>query len=248
MKFSDVNSKISNIPYISRNNAEFLYDLICAERLESILELGVAHGTATCYMAAALNAQGRGLIKAVDLVNASYNPSAEEQLTELGLDSLVEIVRMESSYTWFLHDEIVRNTVHGVCTPQYDLCLIDGPKNWTIDGAAFFLGDKLLKDGGYLIFDDYSWTYSQANKTRKSTDGITHRSLSKAELETPHIRDIFNYLVMQHPSYSEFQIIDNEWAVARKWAGATKNIRYITRHEATFRTLLSRILHSSGLR
>jgi hypothetical protein len=36
--------------------------------------------------------------------------------------------------------------------------LSNGPKNWTIDGAAFFMADKLMKAGGWIIFDDYDWT------------------------------------------------------------------------------------------
>ena len=128
---------------------------------------------------------------------------------------------MQTGYTWFLHDNILRNTSHGICREEYDLCVIDGPKNWTIDGAAFFFADKLLKPRGWIIFDDYDWTYG-ADPGRSSTDGITHRLLSQAELETPQIKDVFELLVMQHSNYSNFALLGSSWAVAQKIRSSKK--------------------------
>lgn len=245
MKFEKIEAKLSGIPFISKGNARYLYDLIIENGISDILELGIAHGTATCYMAAALSARGGGKITAVDLkaVKNSFNPSAEHQVDTFGFSDFVEVHRMKTGYTWFLHDEIQRATKDGICVPRYDLCIIDGPKNWTIDGAAFFMADKLLRDGGWLIFDDYSWTYANADTRRDSTDGITHRSLSDAELKTPQIKSVFDLLVKQHPDYSEFSIINNDWAVARKIKTHVQKTSMIVRHEETFMTLQSRIIN-----
>jgi len=219
MRFEEVFAVVGTVPYISRNNAKFLYDLILERRLLSVLELGIAHGTATCYMAAALQELGEGSITSVDLVEAKdmFKPSAEEQLEKTGLSELATVERMQTGYTWFLHDEIARNTKDNVCNEVYDLCVIDGPKNWTIDGAAFFFVDKLLKKDGFIIFDDYLWTYAAADSRRDSTDGIAHRTLSKEELEIPHIREVFELLVKQHPHYGNLMLLDGAgWALAQK--------------------------------
>jgi predicted O-methyltransferase YrrM len=217
MKFETIFSMIGSVPYISKNNARFLYDMILKERLGSILELGIAHGTATCFMAAALQELGEGSITSVDLIEVDFKPSAEEQLEKTGLSRFATVTRMQTGYTWFLHDEIVRNTTDNVCNEIYDLCIIDGPKNWTIDGAAFFMVNKLLKKNGWIIFDDYHWTYAEANNRRSSTDGITHRSLSKDEQEIPHVKEIFELLVKQHPNYGNFKLFESDdWALAQK--------------------------------
>jgi predicted O-methyltransferase YrrM len=219
MEFEKVAAAVGRTPYISRKGGRFLYDLILEERCEKVLELGIAHGTATCYMAAALHELGRGSVTAVDLIEAKefFSPTAEEQLERAGLTQFASIVRMQTGYTWFLHDEIARNTAGEACRPIYDLCVIDGPKNWTIDGAAFFFVDKLLKPGGWILFDDYDWSYAKSGKGRDVTDGITHRRLSPAELETPHIREVFELLVKQHPHYGRLVRIDEEgWALAQK--------------------------------
>ena len=240
MKFEEVFRTVGNVPYISERNGRFLYDLILKERLTSILELGVAHGTATCYMAAALDELGEGSITSVDLIDAkdNFKPSPEEQLSETGLSKFAQIVRMKTGYTWFLHDQIIQSTKNNICNEIYDLCIIDGPKNWTIDGAAFFLVDKLLKKDGWIIFDDYLWSYGSAfSSGSEATDGISHRSLSNEELEIPHVKDIFEYLVKQHPSYGNLLLLDNgDWALAQKTVGETRNYTFVNR--ATTQDLL----------
>ena len=234
MRFEEIYLIVGNVPFISKDNGRFLYDLILKEKLTNILELGIAHGTATCYMAAALQELGKGSITSVDLIETKdvFKPSAEEQLAKTDLSEFVTVKRMQTGYTWFLHDEIASNTNGNVCDEIYDLCVIDGPKNWTIDGAAFFFVDKLLKKDGWIIFDDYLWTYADANKRRDSTDGITHRTLSKDEQETPHIREIFQLLVKQHPHYGKLVEIEGAgWVLAQKTMTNNKYYSVVT-HES----------------
>jgi hypothetical protein len=61
-------------------------------------------------------------------------------------------------------------------------------KNWTIDGFPFFLVDKLLRDGGWILFDDFDWTYAATR--RCATDGVNHQELGEDELTTPHIERV----------------------------------------------------------
>lgn len=252
MKFSEIYSLVGKMPFISRRNAHLLYHRILEERLTNILELGIAHGTATCFMAAALQELGQGSITAVDLIGAKdiFKPSAEEQLEKTGLEKFAKVIRMQTGYTWFLHDDIVRNTSDNVCNEVYDLCIIDGPKNWTIDGAAFFFADKLLKKNGWIIFDDYKWSYASANDRRDSTDGITHRHLSKDEQEIPQIREVFELLVKQHPNYGDLMLLGDEWATARKTM-SDKKVYTIDYRETTrdkgFRALKSLAKRSATL-
>ncbi len=78
MRFEDVHSLVGDIPFIGEKRARYLYDQILWRGYENILELGIAHGTATCYMAAALDELGRGTITAVDLIEAldEFDPCA----------------------------------------------------------------------------------------------------------------------------------------------------------------------------
>jgi hypothetical protein len=60
MKFEVVFQAVRSIPFISHGNARILYDIIVKQRMSNVLELGIGHGTATCYIAAALDELGRG--------------------------------------------------------------------------------------------------------------------------------------------------------------------------------------------
>ncbi|HVX48613.1 MAG TPA: class I SAM-dependent methyltransferase [Chitinophagaceae bacterium] len=242
MKFSEINKLVKGIPFINESNAKILYDFIIDNKLTSCLELGFAHGTASCYIAAALDELGEGSLTSVDLIEAEniFKPGISELLTKTGLEKYVTVHREKTGYNWFLHDTIKKNTdSNNNCSTVYDLCIIDGPKNWTIDGSAFFCADKLLKKEGWLIFDDYNWTYNNAGRAREATDGITHRQLSEAELIVPHIKEIFHLLVMQHPSYSNFKIQqDGDWAWAQKIQMDNKKVSYT--YSTSFKHILTR--------
>lgn len=245
MRFEDVSKIVAGIPFINPRNARKLYDFIIENpSITSVLELGFAHGTASCYIAAALEEKGDGSLVSVDLEEAAdiFKPSIEDLLARTGLGNRVRVVRETSGYNWFLHDEIAANTSTGRCVPKYDLCIIDGPKNWTIDGAAFFLVDKLLRKDGWIIFDDYIWTYAGAEREGSLvTDGIAHRSLSKSEIETPHVRDIFQLLVIQHPDYGNFKIHgEGDWAWAQK-TGESHSATVTLEYNATYKDAFSRL-------
>jgi len=142
----------------------------------------------------------------------------------------VTVVREKTGYNWFLKKKIENQTVDHRCRSMYDFCFIDGPKNWTIDGLAFFLVDKLLNPQGWVVFDDYAWTYANdARSGKTATDFINHQDLSREEYEQPHIEAVFRNLVMQHPDYANFKILDGELAFAQKTATRTKTFTFETR-------------------
>jgi len=177
-------------------------------------------------VAAALDELGRGHIDAVDLAGVQRDPSPEQLLARCGLESYATIHREQSSYTWFLKKKIAAQSGANGCEPCYDLCFIDGPKNWTIDGAAFVMADMLLRPGGTVIFDDYSYAYGASEG---STDGINHRELGEDERLEPHVRHIFHLLVMQHRNYGRFEVVNEQWAWATKTGGAERALRVTER-------------------
>ena len=136
----------------------------------------------------------------MDLTSAVDNtPNLEGLLAKMGLSHLVNIHREVNSYTWYLKKKIASQSANGSCEPCYDFCFIDGAKNWTIDGLAFFLVDKLLRAGGWMLFDDYSFTYEKYLRRKEVMDGITIRQLGPDERAEPHVQQIFDLLVRHIP-------------------------------------------------
>jgi hypothetical protein len=151
-------------------------------------------------------------------------PNLESLLSRLGLANVVTIHREINSYTWFLKKKIAARSARGNCEPCYDFCFIDGAKNWTMDGLAFFLVDKLLRENGWILFDDYGFTYEKYLKRREVLDGISLRQLGPDERAEAQIEQIFELLVRQHPSYSNFLVQSNCWAWAQKTPDGRKHV------------------------
>lgn len=228
MKFNEIQDLVRGIPYIMDDMAYDIYHFVLDAKPANCLELGFGHGASSCYIAAALEELGEGRLTAVDLLPARewQQPSIEELLSKTGLSSWVEVHREATSYNWFLKKMIASQTEDGKCLPLYDFCFLDGAKNWTIDGAAFFLTDKLLNQKGWIVFDDLQWAYaSKLREGKKKTDGVSLFELGEDELREPHVELVFQYLVMQHPDYANFLVKDNWWAWAQKDPAGSKELR-----------------------
>jgi predicted O-methyltransferase YrrM len=222
LKFDAVRAVLKDTPYMGVDEGWELYNFVLRNRPRRCLELGHAHGASSLYIAAALNEIGEGHLDSVDLLSsAEREPNIESLFAEAGLTRYLSIYRETNSYTWSLKRKIEERSSQANCAPCYDFCFIDGCKNWTIDGLAFFLVEKLLRDDGWILFDDYRWTYAR-HQHKPENDGITTRSLSAEEMEKAHVELIFHLLVMQHTSFSNFVLQDGAWAWAQKNAQGRK--------------------------
>lgn len=231
MQFTQAFEHLKGVPFLRPDQSRRIYDFILAKKPHNILELGFAHGATTCYMAAALDELGRGQIDAVDIEQgrAWQDPvaSIEDLAARTGLEQYINIHREPCSYTWFLHDKISSRTANGNCEPYYDFVFIDGAKNWEVDGAAFFMADKLLRPQGWILFDDYAWTYSQESEEAKrlfAETGIFVDRMSSGQANTPNVEEIVRLLVLQHPDYGEVELEGDNWAWVHKVRSPKKTI------------------------
>jgi predicted O-methyltransferase YrrM len=222
MKFDEIRAHLDGVPFIGKDKARRLYDHLIKHNATSCLELGFAHGASSCYIAAAIDEMGGGSLTTVDIERAREwfgEPSIEDLLERTGLGDHVEVVREKLSYTWFLQKQVAQHTKDGVCRPVYDFCYIDGAHNWTVDGLAFFLVDKLLKEDGWVLFDDLGWSYATtgaASVAKVEECGIHVSAMDEDERTTPHVGKVFDLLVKQHPCYGDFIVQDGDWGWARK--------------------------------
>lgn len=213
---------------MSPHQGATIYEHIRETRPKVVLELGTAHGVSAAYMTAALDENGDGQLVTVDRSGTNYEP--ESLLRDLGLTERVSfIVRDDSSYVWYLKEQIAaRSDAQGNCEPMYDFCYLDGAHNWTIDGLAALLVEKLLNSGGWLLLDDLEWSYAS------SPSGAAEPfPLSASERREPHVRAVFDLLVRQHPSFSEFVVQDGNWGWAHKRPGATRRYELKTSRTLT---------------
>jgi predicted O-methyltransferase YrrM len=230
MRFDDAAASVREIPFMSPELGRRVYEHVRANRPEQTLELGTAHGVSAVYIAAALEANGRGHLTTVDHGGATFDPAPEDVLTRAGLAHRVTIVCEHSSYNWFLKEEIEQaSDADGNCTPRYDFCYLDGSKNFNLDGLAVVLVEKLLRPGGWLLMDDLEWTYQQHNPwILPSGDGRPLGPLSQDERTQPHLRAVFELLVKQHPSFTRLVREDEWYGWAQKLPGQERRYELAT--------------------
>lgn len=195
---------------MSSTQAGKIYEHFEKFRPGSALELGFAHGVSTCYLAGALDEFGGEKVTSID-VGAALNrsPNIRELLDRCDLAPRVDVVVADTSYTWTLMEMLRSGDPR-----RFDFVYIDGAHNWDVDGFAFFLVDRLVRPGGWILFDDLDWSY-RTSPSMADIDWV--RKLPEIQQTTPQVRLIFEVLVRTHPGYDEFRDEDG-WGWARKLA------------------------------
>jgi predicted O-methyltransferase YrrM len=215
---------------------EELYEWVRRQRPVDCLELGFAHGVSTVYIAGALESAGDGRLTSIDReMVRDLEPSAVDMVERASLSHRVELVYEVSSYNWFLHRRLREQTRDGHCEPCYDFVFLDGAHTWEDDGLAFLLVDKLLRPGGWILFDDLDWRLDE----RWADVPAEQRALFQ-------VREIFDLLVATHPGYRELRA-DGNWGWARKAVETDPPIRTVRERDVygTFRDIV-RIVRRRG--
>ena len=91
----------------------------------------------------------------------------------------------------------------GQCSQAYDFIFIDGAKNWSTDGLAVLLAERLLQPGGWLLLDDLGWSYDQHSDSAWHYE-IEVAKLSKEERAEPHLRAVYDLLTKTNPAFDQF--------------------------------------------
>jgi len=85
----------------------------------------------------------------------------------------------------------------------FDYVYLDGAHDFTIDGFAFFLIDRLLRVNGYIEFDDYNWTFGKSPTVNPLKDKTTSKKYTQKQINTPHIKLIVDNLIKPNKRYIE---------------------------------------------
>jgi predicted O-methyltransferase YrrM len=160
-------------------------------------EVGVYEGDTA--MSVAEHLAGRGEIHLFDFddrVNA-----AAERLREAGHENVVAHPNSRlllDSYNWSLMEMLAAGD-----GPVFDYVFIDGAHTWGLDALAFLLVDRLLRVGGYVDFDDYTW--SLRNSPSMSPDAFpeVEQLYTAAQIDERQVALVVDLLVRRDPRYAE---------------------------------------------
>lgn len=207
MKVSKIKKIVGDAPYMSIEQAERMTSLIRTHKTKDVLELGFFHGVSSCYIAGAVK-KLRGHLTTIDFEGArNRKPNIHTLLDACKLSDHVTIHFEPQSFTW----RLMRMLEDGQ-GPRFDMVYLDGGHSWDVTGFAFFLVDRLLRPGGWLIFDDIDWTYDSSPSLRNNPK---IQRMPEDYRATPQVRKVFELLVEPHPDYTECQV-EQGWGLARK--------------------------------
>lgn len=207
MNFDAVVRRVGNLPCIKLPQARTLRRFLLTHRPTNCLELGFYHGVSTAHIAAALSELGRGNVVTIDRDDAlELTPNIYELLWDLNLDSFVTVHTEPSCFSWRL-----KKLLDATVPATFDFCFVDGGHKWWTTGFAFCLVDRLLSPGGWIIFDDLTYTYDyQFAKTGETWI----QDLPDDERKTPQVDDVFRLLVNRTEHYRCYRCDD--WGYAQK--------------------------------
>jgi predicted O-methyltransferase YrrM len=131
---------------IDADTGRYLYDLTRDLKPRLSIEVGLCQAASTMHFLSALAANGAGLHIAIDpFQDQFFRDQGRITISRLGLDPWFMLLRSRSAAALpMLH----------AAGMSADLMFIDGDHRFDAVFTDYYFADKLLRIGGYLIFDE----------------------------------------------------------------------------------------------
>lgn len=111
--------------------------------------------------------------------------------------------KYNDSYNWNLIKLIERNNNE----PIFDYCFLDGAHTFAIDALNYLLCDRLIRVGGYIDFDDYSWKLRGSSLDPLKVPAIAEQYTNE-QIDSKQVALIVDNLVRPDKRYRE--IVENK--------------------------------------
>lgn len=162
-----------------------------------LAEIGIHVGATTERIAEFLG--GNGKLHLYDFDDKAL--AVATRLRAQGHGNIVALgssYRYLDSYNWSLARVLRRHP-----QPIYDYVYLDGAHTWAVDALAFCLIDRLLKPGGYIDFDDYSWSLAMSPTLNPAVFPLTAQMYTEEQIQLPQMALVVDLLVRRDPRYTE---------------------------------------------
>jgi hypothetical protein len=176
------------------------YDFITANRLQTGLALGFSRFDSIACIVGGLQDIGFGSLTAIDLSSTrNLDPNLGEVLESIGLSHLVQAYYEPRSVNWRLMKMLEEDRYE-----SFDFCYISGAPTWYEAGLSFCLVERLLKPGGWVVFDELHFTYRDSRLREKPWVG----RMPEEEQTCPQVERVFELLVEADPHFCSFRRFD----------------------------------------
>ena len=160
-------------------------------------EIGVYKGYTAARIADVL--RGEGEIHLFDYADRVESVAAA--LRDAGHRNVVahgNSRRLLDSYNWSLMRVLAERGGE-----TFDYVFVDGAHTWAHDALAFALADRLLAPGGYVDFDDYSWTLRASPTMNPAAFPEVERLYTDEQIDARQVALVVDLLVRRDERYEE---------------------------------------------
>ena len=172
-------------------------EFFAASGCRTYAELGIYEGDTALAIARSLDGSGEmHLFDFEDRVDA-----VAARLREAGYENVfghANSRRLLDSYNWSLMQLLAEHR-----GPIFDYVFVDGAHTWAHDALAFLLVDRLLLPGGYVDFDDYTWTIRKSPSMNPAVFPEVKQLYTDDQIDTAQVGLIVDLLVRLDPTYEE---------------------------------------------
>lgn len=186
-----------NLKHSHLDYGRTLYDFITLNRLSVGLELCSAPSIITAYLAGAIHGLKAGHLTTIGVSRCQLNAvDLPGLLADADLSYLVSIQFEPKSFNWGLMKLLRLNLYE-----SFDFCCIHGRKTWYEVGLAFCLVERLIKAGGWVVFDDLQFSFRRS----AVRDEQWVRNKPEEEQITEQVMCVFELLAQANPNFGAFR-------------------------------------------
>jgi len=181
-----------------------LDEILGSEPSPTVYEIGVGVGATSLPIAQRLNGAGQ-------LILFSRDRDVQDltaDLRHLGYDNIVGDFGSDTKTYSGYHFELARGFVGGRL-PKFDLAFVDGGHVFHLDGPAACVLKELCKPGGYMVFDDWSWSLGKSPTMNPTVRAATAREYDAAQIETSHVELVCKVIMDTDPRFEFLGVKDN---------------------------------------
>jgi predicted O-methyltransferase YrrM len=110
------------------------------------------------------------------------------------------------SYSWELAKITLQRKVEKKTPEIFDLAYLDGSHIFIHDSCACILLKLMIKNGGFLIFDDVKWTLQHSATNKPKVRPQTLLEYTQEQISTPHIDMILKLFMDEDRSYVRLNV------------------------------------------
>ncbi|MEM9300724.1 MAG: class I SAM-dependent methyltransferase [Pseudomonadota bacterium] len=181
-----------------------------AEPDPEIAEIGVGIGATSLALAERLDQHG--VLHLFDYEDRAEGLKVD--LAERGFANVEAHANSRAlfdSYSWNL------GRLAAECGPEgrFHFAYLDGAHSFMHDAAATVLLMRLVRVGGFLLMDDYGWTFAKSPTLNPDVNPGILEQYTREQLEVPHVKLVCELFLDPSPDF-EVEFLDGQISRARR--------------------------------